>query len=112
MKKLAFLLVTVTLFGPCFAQDSNKTQDGTKNLTIIGTIKTFDEFVTYATPKTYIQIVPYLSDNIIWTIYEFQNGTSHAFFRSDLAKLSVPKQAAFRFNLPTITPGRYFFTAQ
>ena len=111
MNKLAFLLVTAALFGSCFAQDANKTQvaTNTKNVTIIGTIKNFDEFKAAVVPETYIQLVPLPADGRLGGTTDSQGRPA---YNSGLPKLSVPKDAAFSFHLPNLPPGRYFIAAQ
>jgi len=82
------------------------------SLKISGTIKNFDAFVTHVLPETYIQLVPLAANGLVTTIIRFQDGKGHPYFDSDLLKLSVPKKAAFRFDVPNIQPGRYFLAAQ
>lgn len=111
MNKLAFLLVTAALFGPCFAQDANKTQvaTNTKNVTITGTIKNFDEFKAAVVPETYIQLVPLPADGRPGLTTDSQGRPA---YNSGLPKLSVPTKGAFSFHLPNLPPGRYFIAAQ
>jgi hypothetical protein len=112
MNKLAFLLVIAALVSPCFAQESNKTQQvatNTKNVTITGTIKNFDEFVAFVEPETYIQLVPLSADGKYAITTDYQGRFA---YKSDLPKLSVPKKATFSFNAPNTPPGKYFLAAQ
>jgi hypothetical protein len=109
MNKLAFLLVIAVLFSPCFAQDSSKTQVAIKNVTIIGTIKNFDEFVTFVEPETYIQLIAYSADERIVVNYDMAVRVT---IISNLQKFSVPKKAMFKFVVPNIQPGKYFLSAQ
>jgi hypothetical protein len=112
MNKLAFLLFTVALFSPAFAQESNKTQQvatNTKNVTITGTIKNFDEFKAAVVPETYIQLVPMSATGSFQTLYGNDGSVS---YYSNLPKMPVPKDAAFSFHLSNLPPGRYFIAAQ
>jgi hypothetical protein len=109
MNKLAFLLVTVALFSPAFAQESNKTQVASVRLVINGIIKNFDEFVACVVPDTYIQLVPVSTSG---EIRVSPHGDVRFFYKSDLLKLSVPKKAVFSFSVPNTPPGKYFLAAQ
>lgn len=111
MNKLAFLLIAAALFGSCFAQDANKTPGATntKNVTITGTIKNFDEFRAAVVPETYVQLVPMSATGSFETLYGNDGTVS---YYSSLPKMPVPKDAAFSFHLPNLPPGRYFIGAQ
>jgi len=80
-----------------FAQNSKETQVATKNLTIIGTIKNFEEFAAFIVlDTTNIQLVSVPADGRLGVTYTHQGRLS---FNSNLPKLPVPKKAAFRYNM-------------
>jgi hypothetical protein len=112
MNKFAILLVATALCGPCFAQDTNKTQVGsnTKAVTITGTIKNFDEFNAAVVPgTTYIQLVPFSADGRYAVTY---GAGGLIRYDSDLPKFPVPKNAVFSFFVSNISPGKYVIAAQ
>ena len=111
MNKIACLLVAVSLCGTCFAQNANTTPVGanTKTVTITGTIKNFDEFKAVVVPETYIQLVPISADGGIVNEWDSKGIFT---YKSDLPKLSVPKNAAFSFTVQNIPLGKYILAAQ
>jgi hypothetical protein len=111
MNKVAILLITTVLCGPCFAQDANKTPvaANAKTVTITGTIKNFDEFKVAVRPETYVQLVPMSATGSFQTFYGDDGQVS---YYSNLPKLPVPKNAAFSFHVPNLPPGRYFIAVQ
>ena len=115
MNKLGLLLIAVALSGPCSAQAASNTQaapDAVK-VTIVGTIKNFDEFAAVVVPNsTYIQLVPLSAKGDFAVTYEVIGGKLAAIYQSDLAKLPVPKTAAFKFTVADLPPGKYFIAAQ
>ena len=109
MKKI-FTIAIFALSINAFAQNSNKTQIATKNLTIIGTIKNFDKFVSVVAPGiSYFQLVPISADGSFKVTTDDKGRVTYT---SDLPKLSVPKKATFSFNIPNVAPGKYFIAAQ
>jgi hypothetical protein len=111
MNSLAFLLVAAGLAGPCFGQNANKTPvtTNTKDFTITGRIKNFDEFKAAVVSETYIQLAPMTDTGAFQTLYGADGSVS---YYSNLPKMSVPKNAVFSFHLPNLPPGKYFIGAQ
>jgi len=81
----------------------------TVHLKINGTIQNFKEFAACVVPETYIQLVPMPADESYSVATDDKGRVT---FQSDLAKLPVPKKAAFTFDVSSIPPGRYAIAAQ
>jgi len=111
MNKVAFLLAAAALFSPAFAQESNRSQvaTNTKDVTVTGTIKNFDEFKAAVLPETYIQLVP-MSATGSFQMFVGDDGSIG--YYSNLPKIPVPKAAAFSFHLSGLPTGRYFIAVQ
>lgn len=111
MNKVACLLAIAALCGTCIAQDANKAPvaGNAKTVTITGTIKNFDEFKAVVVPETYIQLVPITADGGIVNEWDSKGIFT---YKSDLPKLSVPKNAAFSFTVQNIPLGKYILAAQ
>jgi hypothetical protein len=90
------------------------TKAATVAVTLTGTIKNFGAFQACVVPKvTYLQLVPLAADGRLTLSHQFKDGRLHYItFASELAELPVPKTAAFRFDIPTLPPGKYFLVAQ
>jgi hypothetical protein len=112
------MLITLLISSTSFlctlkAQESEKSNTTTTSLVIRGTIKNLSEVVALANSKSFIQLVPISEDGIIWTTFQFAEGSlSSIQYNSNLATQPLPKQANFTFKCDSLASGKYFLAVQ